>query len=161
MKQTWPGLDKELGRKHLLKIINTTKGHFYQEQKIRSTKSPNKKLDHNIWARMQELLRKKKEGQALEDILNKDISQDDLPPSPASNTKTNEVMYHVYTPELTGKLYLNLIGNFLYRSSQGNEYILVGYYFDGNAILATRTKNRQAKIIKEAWEMQHRNFIVA
>ena len=31
----------------------------------------------------------------------------------------------------------------------------------GDDPILSRTKNRQAKIIKEAWEMQHRNFIVA
>ena len=41
--------------------------------------------------------------------------------------------------------YTDLTGRFPYRSSQGNEYILVGYNYDGNDILAEAIKNRQTK----------------
>ena len=40
--------------------------------------------------------------------------------------------------------YTYLTGRSPYRSSRGNEYILVGYHFDGNTILAEPIKNRQA-----------------
>ena len=38
---------------------------------------------------------------------------------------------------------------------------MVGYHFDGNAILATPINNRQARAIKEAQEVQHRNITMA
>ena len=100
---------------------------------------------------MEELLRKRKDRQTFEEVFNEDIAQYDFPPSPAPTIKKNEVMYHVYTSELTGKVYSDLTGKFPYRSSRGNAYILIGYHFDGNASLATPTKNRQDRTIKEAW----------
>ena len=69
--------------------------------------------------------------------VNKDIAQGVFPTSHTYNIKKNEVMYHEYTPELTGKSYSDLTGRFTYRSNRGNEYILVGCHFDGKLILAT------------------------
>ena len=38
-----------------------------------------------------------------------------------------------------------------YRSARGNEYSLVGYHYDANAILSTALKNCQAATITAAW----------
>ena len=51
--------------------------------------------------------------------------------------------------------YSDQTGRFPYRSSRGNEYIMVMYDYDSNAILATPLKNRQAKTIADAWELLH------
>ena len=47
--------------------------------------------------------------------------------------------------------YMDLTGRFPYKSSQGNEYILVAYSYDSSAILAQAFKNREAKSIVDAW----------
>ena len=44
------------------------------------------------------------------------------------------------------------------RSSRGNEYILVGYHYDGNAILAQPTKDRSATSLTTAWERMHKHY---
>ena len=38
------------------------------------------------------------------------------------------------------------------RSSRGNKYTLVGYHYDGNAILAEPLKNRTVENIPHIWE---------
>ena len=45
---------------------------------------------------------------------------------------------------------MDLTGHFPYKSSGGNEYILVLYHMDSNAILGTPIKNRQASTITQA-----------
>ena len=45
---------------------------------------------------------------------------------------------------------MDLTGRFPYKSSQRNEYILIAYQFDSNAILEVPLKNRQAKTITTA-----------
>ena len=46
---------------------------------------------------------------------------------------------------------MDLTGRFPYRSSRGNEYVLVVYHYDANAILVEPVKNREAKTIIDAW----------
>lgn len=47
----------------------------------------------------------------------------------------------------------HLTGHFPYRSSWGNEYILVAYHYDGNGILVEPLKNCNAKSIVNTWEI--------
>ena len=54
------------------------------------------------------------------------------------------------TPKLT--TYSDQTGRFPHRLSCGNEYIMVMYDYDANAILATWLKNCQAKTLADAWE---------
>ena len=56
---------------------------------------------------------------------------------------------------------MDMTGEFPVRSSRGNQYILVAYNYDANAILAEPIKNKQAKTITTAYEKMHRNFIQA
>ena len=62
--------------------------------------------------------------------------------------------------EITPKnvAYADLIGCFLYRSSRGSTYILVGYHYNGNDILAESLKNRTAATITEAWDSINNKF---
>ena len=46
---------------------------------------------------------------------------------------------------------MDLTGRFPTRSISGNEYILVCYHYDSNAILVEALKNRQAQTITDAW----------
>ena len=48
--------------------------------------------------------------------------------------------------------------HFLYRSSRGNDYILVDYHCDGNDILAEPLKNRTVATIKEYWDSSNNKF---
>ena len=50
----------------------------------------------------------------------------------------------------TGLAYIDLTDRFPYRSERGNEYILVGYHYDANAILCTALKKRQSSTITKA-----------
>ena len=48
---------------------------------------------------------------------------------------TNDVAYSIVYITPKNVAYTDLTGRFPYRSSRGNEYILVLYHYDGNAIL--------------------------
>ena len=53
------------------------------------------------------------------------------------------------------KGFFDLTGRFPFPSSRGNNYILVLYDFDSNAILAEPIANRTTGEIKRAWELLH------
>ena len=44
--------------------------------------------------------------------------------------------------EITNKIYTNQIGKFPHKSSKGNQYVMVVYVYEANAILAEPLKNR-------------------
>ena len=50
---------------------------------------------------------------------------------------------------------MDLTGRFPYKSLRGNEYILIAYHVDSNAILGTSVKNKQANTLKQAWLRLH------
>ena len=55
-----------------------------------------------------------------------------------------------FTPkEIT---YGDQTGKFPFKSSRGNEYIMIIYDHDANAILAKAFKTRQAKTLADTWE---------
>ena len=81
------------------------------------------------------------------------LDSDMYPLSDTPNVKTHDVVYAVTTKE--GKAFMDLTGRFPYRSSRGNEYILIAYHYDSNAILGLPLKNRQAATITEAWQTIH------
>ncbi len=71
-------------------------------------------------------------------------------PFPASPpAKTYQVLSTIVPFEATGKAYHDLSGRFPHKSSRGNEYLLVHYDYDSNAILAEPLKNRQSAEKKE------------
>ena len=47
---------------------------------------------------------------------------------------------------------MDLTGRFPKRPSRGNEYILVGYHYDGNYIHGIPVKDRKWHSIAEAWK---------
>ena len=59
--------------------------------------------------------------------------QDGFPKSDEPNMKTHHIVFFLPTTE-EAKVYNNLIDKFLYRSSKGNNYMLVAYNYDANAI---------------------------
>ena len=56
---------------------------------------------------------------------------------------------------------MDLTGRFPKRSSQGNQYILVGYHYDANYIIGMPVKNRQGATVAEAWQNIHDTFKLA
>ena len=50
---------------------------------------------------------------------------------------------------------MDLTGRFPIQSSRGNEYILIAYHYDSNAIVGLPVKNRQTATLSAAWEKLH------
>ena len=94
----------------------------------------------------------------LTDLLRVSIDADDFPPSDNPDLKTNEVTYAMFDSSPTGLVYIDLTGRFPYQSARGNEYILIGYHYDANAILCKALKNRQAATITKAWSELNTKF---
>lgn len=136
---TWPGLTSKLISKHLLPSTATHSGHLRQEkQGLRSTKSLSPTaVAANI-------------SQANDDF---------FPKFDPNYKKTHDVCYATFPT--TDKAFMDLTGRFPYKSSRGNEYILIGYHFDSNAILGVPIKNRQAATITKAWKQLHNKFQLA
>ena len=70
--------------------------------------------------------------------------------------KTNDVCYSMFPT--TEKAFMDLTGQFPYTSSRGNQYIMIVYHYDSNAILGLPLKNRQAGTITKAWTSLHTQF---
>ena len=132
---TWPGLTLNLVRKHLLSSTATAEGHLNQErQKLQSTK----KLKISL--------------------LSSEVKNDFFPSLSTSNIKYNEVIYFLAEGTDLGTIYSDLTGRFLLQSSRGNNYVLVAYHPDGNAILVSAVKNRQSKTLLDAWSTINSRF---
>ena len=80
-------------------------------------------------------------------------NEEDFNPSDNHAQKTRESITTVQS--LKRKTYSDQTGRFPHRSSRGNEYIMVMYNHDANAILVKAIPNRQAKTIANAWEELH------
>ena len=128
-----------------------------ERQKLRSTKETETKYEDYI-QKIKRNINKMKTNFNEKDTPNsnfgetiiQDILQDAFPVSDEPNEKTQEVIYSLF--ESDKELgYMDLTGRFPYKSSRGNEYIMVAYCYDGNAILAQPLKNREAKSIVDAW----------
>ena len=135
---TWPGLTSELISKHLVEPEATIKGHFNQERKNLQSTKPSIRLKHS----------------------------DDIPistPSPETddlffptsdtlhNKRTQNCFITVDSFEKTAKAYSDQTGAFPYKSSRGNQYIMIVYDFDSNAILQEPLRDRTAGEINRAW----------
>ena len=136
--KTWPGLTPKLVTKYLHTPIATTQGHLHQErQKLQSTKSPS--LSDTSTSKIREHLKKlrakKKKGETLEDVLKRELLEHNFPTPDEPNVKTKEVIYAIIDKKEISTAYTDLTGRFPLRSSRGNQYILVGYHYDGNCML--------------------------
>ena len=79
-------------------------------------------------------------GTSFQETVEKEIMNDFFPPAPSPNIKSKEIMHAIV--DLKGLVaYGDLTGKFPYRSTRGNQYILVGYNYDANHILAFSIKN--------------------
>ena len=125
---TWPGISDINFERVIKNILPTAKGHLDQERSnLQSTKIPH----------------------------NNDEEDEDYFPHDGMGAKTHENIAVIYpfTPKLT--TYSDQTGRFPHRSSRGNEYLVIMYDYDSNAILCEPIKNRQARTITDAWERLH------
>ena len=137
--KSWPGLTVKLVRKSLPDSTATAKGHLNQErQGLQSTKSQTSLPPDT-----------------------QSISDDDdmFPLSDTPNLKQHQVVYAIM--DSMGKAYIDLTGRFPHCSSRGNQYILVGYHHDGNAILSTPLRKRTAAEITRGWTILNNKFASA
>ena len=126
---TWPSLTTNLITKTLPKCIESAKGHLNQERQNLQTTKIN-----------------------LQPIKIEDEDNVTFPTSDSPNVKTRDVCYTIVQMDDT-KAYLDLTGKFPFQSSRGNNYILVAYHHDANAILAEAIKNRGAETITAGWKL--------
>ena len=130
---TWPGLDQKLIERHLLQSTATAKGHLDQErQGLQSTKTASPSI-------------------------NNDAQQDFFPPH--SNEKTNDVCTIIQKLNPKTTAYSDLTGRFPYKSSRGNQYILIVYHYDSNAILAEPLSDRRGHTITKTWQKINNVFV--
>ena len=112
----WPGLTSTLIQKHLPLTIPTIKGHLKQErQGLQSTSKST--IEPQFFT-----------------------NEDMYPSSDHPNIKSNDAIYSISSKD--HKAFMDLTGRFPHCSSRGNEYILVAYHYDSNAILGLPLKNR-------------------
>ena len=82
-------------------------------------------------------------------------------PSPTPNVKENQVAYILINKKEITTAYQDLTGRFPFKSSRGNEYVLIGYHHNANCILAHPVQDRKAPTLIKAWEHLHRTFAKA
>jgi hypothetical protein len=111
---TWPGIDSVSIDKYLPKSLASAKGHLDQERKnLQSTK-----------------------------VVSPSDDKDFFPLSDTPNKKTFNACASIEPFIAKQRAYHDLTGRFPHRSSRGNEYILVVYDYDSNAILSCPIKTK-------------------
>ena len=129
--QSWPGLSPQLVDRHLPLSTATVRGHLHkQRQNLQSTKGVKKPT-------------------VIDEKAKLDL-HDNFPTSPDPNVKCNRAAYIVIDKKELSTGYQDLTGRFPVRSTQGNEYVLVGYHYDANCILGLPIKNRTALTLTAA-----------
>ena len=130
--------------KFITPSISSAKGHLNQErQGLQSTKQHLHLFTENsaeIKGKIDKLKVKFPTITGLQNLIEADIAEDAFPKSNAPNIKTYHVAYSLVELPPKNVAYTDLTGRFPYRSSSGNEYIMVGYHYDGNVILGETLK---------------------
>lgn len=96
------------------------------------------------------------EKSGLQSTKDRIIQEDFYPLADEPNIKTNDVIYSIVSS--SDRAFLDLPGRFPHCSSRGNQYIVVAYHYDANAIVGLPIKNRQAGTITAAWKSLHNKF---
>ena len=94
----------------------------------------------------------------MADTLQSELDEDSFPLSPTPNTKSHDVVYTIINKDELCTTYTDLAGWFPFRSSRGNQYVLVEYHYDNNCIIADLLENRTASSIIQAWTKLHQLF---
>ena len=84
---------------------------------------------------------------------------DDFPTSPPSGERSHFCYVSIMEP--TGQIYTDQTGKFVTPSSNGNNYLLVLYDYDSNAILAEPMKSRHGPAILSAYKLLHAKLCAA
>ena len=80
-------------------------------------------------------------------------------PTPDDNTgKRTHMCYTGIVDPTTGAIFTDQTGKFVTTSFSGNNYMMILYDYDSNAILVEAMKNKTARTIKEAYEKLHRRL---
>ena len=134
---TFPGINSINFAKHMPTSVSTSKGHLDQERSgLQSTKSVGATTPPEL-------------------ELTVDEKADFYPERIENNTKTHECMALITPFKESEKAFMDSCGRFPHKSSRGNEYIMIVYDYDSNAILAEPFKNRTAGELKKTWEILH------
>ena len=124
---TWPGLTADAVRKFLPKSLNTAKGHLKAARKNqRSTKV----------------------APVPPPLMT-------TPSSPSQEPAVRTNFVYTKVVEVTGQIFTDQTGRFPVTSSKGNQYIMVLYDFDSNAILAEPMKNRSEREMVQVYTKMH------
>ncbi len=118
---SWPGLTTENVTKYLGMTIPTAYGHLKQER------------------------------QGLQSTASSADLTDHFPLHRQSIEKTHQIFVQMTPFQPTEKAYADITGCFPYMSSRGNQYFLVVYDYDSNAILVELLKSRTGADIKNAY----------
>ena len=108
--------------------------------------------------KLEALKSKQKPGQTLTEKFETELDEEMIPPSPAPITKSHDVAYIIINKDELCTAYTDLTGQFTFRSSRGNQYILVGYHYNTNCIIVEPLKNIIASTITSAWTNLHKTF---
>ena len=87
--------------------------------------------------------------------------QGHFPESTKPNTKKHQVAYILIDKDKLNTAYQDLTGRFPMWSTQGNEYILIGYHYNYNCIIVHPVKNRMAQVLTTAQKTLHHTFAKA
>jgi hypothetical protein len=137
---TWPGLESSIIERHMITPVATAKGHLDQERKNLNSTKVIKINDEIFPSKLNE-------------------NNEDFFPSKLNDQAVTQDLCAMITPfEPKKTAYSDLTGRFPYKSSRGNEYLLVVYDYDSNAILVEAIKNRTAAVITKAWTKIHQIF---
>ena len=72
--------------------------------------------------------------------------------------KNHQVAYILIDKDELNTAYQDLARRFPMQSTQRNEYILIGYHYDSNCIIAHPVKKRTAQVLTTAWKNLHHKF---
>jgi hypothetical protein len=159
---SWPGLTAQLINKSLPPSIATVKGHIAQEkQHLQSTGKHKTQNIHPIQDLCEKLDSLNINNPPHKGNHTDYDTNDTFPPFDPNNCKTNEVAYIVVDRKQLCTAYTDLTGRFPQRSSRGNEYVLIGYHYDGNSIMCRAIKDRTAASLATAWEHMHTTYNAA
>jgi hypothetical protein len=81
-----------------------------------------------------------------------DDDANSFPTKPLTDPTGREHYIYAACRPITGQIYSDLPGRFVVPSTRGNNYLLIVYDYDTNAILAEALKNRTGKAIVDAYE---------
>ena len=159
---TWPGLCVELIKKYLPTSTATAQSHIKRErQGLQSTTNRQTKYEkkmQELKLKLEAIRSQQRDNETLEDALKRDIQADAFPASPTPNVKCNDVAYAVIDPDTLSNAYFDMTGKFPRRSTRGNNYIMIGYHYDANTILAQPMRDRSAASMTAVWKHLHDKY---